>query len=88
VTTSYVLFAPAVGRLLEWLGVSREFNRAAIADHLCGRWRDRHETFFKAVRRVPLGTRALLSHGRLRFDRYWDGAPIDQPVMVVNAQRF
>jgi hypothetical protein len=33
-------------------------------------------------------TRALLSHGRSRFDRYRDGAPIDQALMVVNAKRL
>ncbi|HEY1859793.1 MAG TPA: asparagine synthase-related protein, partial [Gemmataceae bacterium] len=77
---SCVLFAISPGRLLGRAGVSREFNRAAIADHLCGRWPDPHETFFKAVRRVPPGTRALLSKGRLQFDRYWDPAPVGRPL--------
>ena len=77
---SCVLFAVSPGRLLGRAGVSREFNRAAIADHLCHRWPDPHETFFKAVRRVPAGTRAVLSKGRLQFDRYWDPAPVGQPV--------
>jgi len=77
---SCVLFAVAPARLLDWPGISREFNPAALADHLCNRWPDPHETFFKAVRRVPPGTRAVLSKGRLRFDRYWDPAPVDQPV--------
>jgi asparagine synthase (glutamine-hydrolysing) len=86
-TGSCVLFAASPGRLLDWPGVSREFNRAAIADHLCFRWPDPHETFFKAVRRVPPGTRALLSKGRLRFDRYWDPAPVDQPVQWLTAEQ-
>ena len=77
---SCVLFAVSPGRLLDWPGVSREFNRAAIADHLCQRWPDPHETFFKAVRRVPPGMRAVLSKGRLQFDRYWDPAPVGQPL--------
>jgi asparagine synthase (glutamine-hydrolysing) len=84
---SVVLFAPTPGRLLDWPGVSCEFNRAAIADHLCFRWPDPHETFFKAVRRVPPGTRALLSHGRLQFDRYWHPAPVDQPVRWLTAEQ-
>ena len=79
-TGSCVLFAASPGRLLDWPGVSRELNRAAIADHLCHRWPDPHETFFKAVRRVPPGTRALLSKGRLQFDRYWDPAPVGRPM--------
>ena len=84
---SCVLFAASPGRLLDWPGVSREFNRAAIADHLCGRYPNPHETFFKAVRRVPPGTRALLSQGRLQFDRYWDPAPVDQPVQWLTAEQ-
>ena len=84
---SCVLFAASPGRLLDWPGVSREFNRAAIADHLCHRWPDPHETFFKAVRRVPPGTRALLASGRLRFDRYWDPAPVDRPVQWLTAEQ-
>jgi asparagine synthetase B (glutamine-hydrolysing) len=77
---SCVLFAVSPGRLLGRAGVSREFNRAAIADHLCHRWPDPHETFFKAVRRVPAGSRAVLSKGRLQFDRYWDPAPVGRPL--------
>jgi asparagine synthetase B (glutamine-hydrolysing) len=83
---SCVLFAATPGRLLDWPGVSREFNRAAIADHLCLRWPDPHETFFRAVRRVPAGTRALLASGRLRFDRYWDPAPVDRPIQWLTAE--
>ena len=44
------------------------------------RWPDPHETFFKAVRRVPAGTRAVLSKGRLQFDRYWHPAPVGRPL--------
>jgi asparagine synthase (glutamine-hydrolysing) len=83
---SCVLFAASPGRLLDWPGVSREFNRAAIADHLCHRWPDPHETFFRAVRRVPPGTRALLASGRLQFDRYWDPAPVDRPLQWLTAE--
>ena len=85
-TGSCVLFAASPGPLLDWPGVSREFNRAAIADHLCHRWPDPHETFFKAVRRVPPGSRALLASGRLRFDRYWDPAPVDRPMQWLTAE--
>jgi len=77
---SCVLFAVSPGRLLGRAGVSREFNRAALADYLCNHWPDPHETLFKAVRRVPAGTRVLLSKGRLQFDRYWDPAPVGRPL--------
>ena len=29
---------------------------------------------------MPPGTRAVLSKGRLQFDRYWDPAPVGQPL--------
>ena len=29
---------------------------------------------------MPPGTRALLSKGRLQFDRYWDPAPVGRPL--------
>src|SRR5262249_48773870 len=77
---SRVLFAAAQEALLNTPGVSRALNRGVIADQLCGRWPDRHETFFEAVRRVPPGWRAIISGTRLRLERYWDPMPEDQPV--------
>jgi asparagine synthase (glutamine-hydrolysing) len=77
---SRVLLANAQAPLLDQPGVSRALNRALLADHLCRRWSDRHETFFAAVRRVPPGWRLIVSRGRLRAGRYWDPAPNDQPI--------
>ena len=77
---SSVHFAAAQQPLLKQPGVSRALNRAALADHLCHRWPDPHETFFAAVRRVLPGWRAIISRGRLRLERYWDPAPEDQPI--------
>ena len=77
---SQVLFAAAPQPLLDRPGVSRALNRAALADHLCTRWPDPHETFFAAVRRVPPGWRAVISGARLHLDRYWDPAPEDTPI--------
>ena len=57
---SSVLFAVSPRTLLGQPGVSRAFNRAALADHLCNRWPDPHETFFAAVRRLPIGWRAAI----------------------------
>jgi asparagine synthetase B (glutamine-hydrolysing) len=82
---SCVLFAASPGRLLGRAGVSRELNCAALADHLCHRWPDPHETFFGGVHRVPPGSCAVISGGALRFDRYWDPAPIDEPIKWLTA---
>jgi asparagine synthase (glutamine-hydrolysing) len=91
VTNSRILFAASPQPLLHQPGVSRALNRAAIADHLCERWPDPHETFFTAVRRVPPGWRAAIAGGHLRLDRYWDPLPQDQPIQWVTdeeATRF
>ena len=79
-TGSQVLFATTPQPLLAWPGISRELNRAALADHLCHRWPDPYETFFEAVRRVPPGSCGKIAGGQLRFDRYWDPTPADKPV--------
>jgi len=83
---SCVLFAAASRPLLNSLGVSRALNRDALADHLCSRWPDPHETFFSAVRRVPAGRRAIVSAGHLSLERYWDPMPDDRPVQWLTAE--
>jgi asparagine synthetase B (glutamine-hydrolysing) len=75
-----VLFASSAEALLQQPGISRALNRAAMADHLCFRYPDLHETFFAAVRRVPPGWRAVISGGHLRLNRYWDPGSGDDPV--------
>jgi asparagine synthase (glutamine-hydrolysing) len=80
-----VLFAAALRPLLDQPGVSRALNRAALADHLCLRWPDPHETFFSAVRRVPSGWRAVVSGRRLRLHRSWDPLPEDRPIEWLTA---
>ena len=66
-----VLFAPRPRVLLAQPGVSRTLNRVAIADHLCKRWPDDHETFFQAVRRVPPGWQISITTTGLSRRRYW-----------------
>src|SRR5216684_8191934 len=85
-TSSGVLFAAAPQPLLDQPGISRALNRAALADHLCSRWPDRHETFFAAVRRVPPGWRAVISRGCLRLERYWDPTPKERPTQWLTAE--
>jgi asparagine synthase (glutamine-hydrolysing) len=75
-----VLFASHPKTLIAQPGVSRDVNRAALADHLCWRWPDPQETFFAAVRRVLPGSRADLSRKGLTFHRYWNPAPDESAV--------
>jgi asparagine synthase (glutamine-hydrolysing) len=81
-----VLFAASPLLLLDRPGVSRALNRAALADHLCNRWPDPHETFFSAVRRVPPGWRVVVTAGRLQLKRYWDPLPEDRSVQWLRAE--
>src|SRR6516164_10513747 len=87
-TDSRVLFAESPQPLFHQPGVSQALNRVALADHLCHRWPDRHETFFAAVRRVPPGWRAVILGGRLRVERYWSPTPEDRPVKWLTAEEI
>lgn len=58
--------------LLARPGVSRDLNREALADHLCKRWPERQETFFRAVRRVPPGWQVVSTRGGVTASRYWN----------------
>lgn len=74
------LFSPSIETLTEHPRVSAEVNRAALADHLCHRWPDVEETFFKNVKRVPPGH--VIRVGRSKqVRRYWElpipGAGVD-----------
>jgi asparagine synthetase B (glutamine-hydrolysing) len=69
---SRVLFASTPQPLLRQPGVSRDLNRAALADHLCRRWPLREETFFEAIRRVPPGWMMRATATELQGSRYWN----------------
>jgi len=74
------LFSTSIERLTRHPRVSSEVNRAALADHLCRRWHDVEESFFKNVKRVPSGH--VMRVGRSKqVRRYWDlpipGAGVD-----------
>jgi asparagine synthase (glutamine-hydrolysing) len=69
--------------LLAQPGVSRELNRAALADHLCNRWPDAGETYYQAVRRVPPGHALRLDRSGSRVYRYWNPAPTHRPIRWV-----
>jgi len=76
----FVHVATTPHRLIDQPGVSRDLNLPLLADHLCRRYPDAHETYFAAVRRLPVGHRAVISAGRLRVERVWDPVPADRPI--------
>jgi asparagine synthase (glutamine-hydrolysing) len=66
-----VSFAASARALVALPGVSRGFNRVAIADTLCRRHPDAGETLFEAVRRVPSAAFVRIAGGTLAIHEYW-----------------
>ena len=56
-------------------GVSSEINRAALADRLCGRFYNIHETSLAHVQRVPPGHVLRIVRGKREVLQYWNPAP-------------
>jgi asparagine synthase (glutamine-hydrolysing) len=88
-----LLLSTSIQAIVERAEVSRELNRAALADHLHHRWPDPEETYYAAVRRVMPGhiLRISRSEGsvyRPRSERYWDPAPPDKPVEWVREEEL
>jgi asparagine synthase (glutamine-hydrolysing) len=55
-------------------------NREALGDRLCSRWLDVNETYYAAVRRLPAGHLLTRAGGDTTVRRYWDPAPLGQPM--------
>jgi asparagine synthetase B (glutamine-hydrolysing) len=71
-----IALSPTVESLLALPGLSHELSREALADHLCGRWPDAGETYYRSIRRVPQAHALRWSpRGSLRVERYWDPYP-------------
>jgi len=76
---SSLLLSASIDALLACPGVSRDLNRAALADHLCQRWPDPAETFFEAIRRVRPGHVLVSANGGVVQRRYWEPVSLDRP---------
>jgi asparagine synthase (glutamine-hydrolysing) len=71
-TPTGLLFSWSTEALLAEPGVSRDLNRAVLAEHLVHRWSDPGETYFSAIRRVPPGHLLQRDRSGTRVSRYWD----------------
>lgn len=75
-----LLLSISQAALVRQPNVSRELNRAHLADRLCSRWLAVEETYYAGVSRVPAShALRVTTHGR-SVTRYWDPAPLDQPM--------
>jgi asparagine synthase (glutamine-hydrolysing) len=75
-----VHFSTSIDALVSHPDVDASINRGAVADHLCHRWPYPDETFYTSVKRVPPGCRLVADRAGLRVERYWDPAPLGEPV--------
>jgi asparagine synthase (glutamine-hydrolysing) len=75
-----LVVAASPATLFARAGISKQLNRAALADHLCYRWPDPQETFYEGVRRVVAGSRVLVAGGHVSNARYWNPVPNDRPM--------
>ena len=74
------LVSPSLDALARHPHVDRAINRAAIADHLVHRWPSHTETFYQHIDRVPPGCSVEVDARGTRVERYFDPAPIGEPV--------
>ena len=70
----------SIDAVLSVPGVSQRPSRAALAMHIASLPMRRERTFFEAVRRVVPGNVLRCTNGTRETSRYWDPAPVDQPI--------
>lgn len=71
ITRNGFAVSPSIAAIVRLPDVSTTINRVAVADHLCKRWPDKHETFFQGVRRLPQGWLLHISDENAATRRYW-----------------
>jgi asparagine synthetase B (glutamine-hydrolysing) len=67
-----LLASTSARALLRHPDVSTEINRAALADRLCGRFYNMHETSLAHVQRVPAGHVLRVIDGKREVRQYWN----------------
>ena len=78
-----LLVSPSPEALRRAPGVSATVHRAVLADYLCRRWPEVHETFWQGMHRVPPGHVLRVHRGQPEVSRYWHLAPRGRPVEPV-----
>lgn len=61
-------------------------NRAVLADHLCGRWPDPHETYFASVRRIPPGHLLEATENAVEVKRFWGLMPSEATSVLLSEE--
>jgi len=67
------LFGSEIKAILAYPGISAEFNRGTLAEHLAFGYISGPETMFSSIRKLMPGhTLEISERGELRIERYWD----------------
>ena len=87
-TCEGLVFSWDLDTVLRHPAVSRELNRTVLAEHLTHHWWNPHETFFRAVCRLPAGHGLKFEAGRLELFRYWNPVPPGGPIRWTTRQEL
>jgi len=80
-----MFFSWSIARLLEQPGVSADFNRVQLAEHLLGRWPVAEETYYAGVRRVQPAHLLEVSRRGIRDHWYWNPSE-KEPLAIGDAE--
>jgi len=65
------VFSNSISSILSNPEVSVEFDRVALADHLCKRWTLQNDTYYKNILRIPAGNYLTLKDNKVQIKDYW-----------------
>ena len=86
------IFGSEMKQIFQDLSVSRELNRAHLAEFLLKVQSNRWESPYAAIQRLPSAHSLLIENGRLSIKKYWDWNPDSEPLskdsITENAARF
>ena len=75
------LFSASPDALVSRPGVSRAIDAVALSEWLCGWYPAVEDTAYRDVKRVPPATVTAIRGNRVERRRYWDPAPVTEPVV-------
>ena len=80
------LFASEIKAILQWPGIAREVDRAALSDYLRYRYVPGPRTMFRGISKLQPGHRLILQNGNMSEEPYWD-VPLEGPVSAQRPER-
>ena len=86
---SELAISTSVDALVRHPRISREVNRAMLAERLCNRWPfPGDDTYFTAIKRLPPGHSLRVAAGEPAVERYWDPFPVGGDIDWIDEDDF